>query len=496
MSQSYEIDFLCSDKQDIDAQSSRFEEVDSQEEDSNQLLTSKSTHGTGNEVCEVSEVSEVSAGTEVKYYGLEKINKSLLKTAKVSEDAEVSEDAKVSEVVKVTEVAEVARAISKSSILNIIKNVFINDLSGSKDFLWALALKSWYLNEKDISLMTGQLILNLYPSHELLAHNIKYYTMPLQYKEMLIADEAHEKYYLPMNTSLSTFGDKKYVGFVRCVSYLIINGIYVTSLPDNTFGSITWMYIFEKKDKLELTKKIRIAGQNETWKNDMNGIHSGSYEDLRVYPQMIGENEWLFSACKPISEGTKQFVGRIKYDGKDTVEMFDYNKIDYGNKHEKNWVISNYNPNTGKATIIYQWYPLTILKYDTNNASYEVRIKPSNNKMFKYDYKGGSSPINVKNRIIAVVHEWISFERRYYINRFIEVNLQHEIIGISDAFKLNVNHRIEYVSGLMANETDNEIYMTMGINDKELRVLTLDIDYVLNLISSEETRIKRFYDCL
>lgn len=337
----------------------------------------------------------------------------------------------------------------KNTLLNLIRDLLLNDLENSGELLWAISLKLWHTERNDIAMSAGELLFNMQPWHSLLSKNINFYLHKLQYKNIIIDDGIYDNGYFPMNTTLAKYGNK-FVGFVRTVNYILdknnglISGVInqnisdlVKELPYNNYcSSLTWMYIFEKTNsKINIIKKIKISNQNELYLGYNNNLYSGSYEDVRVLPQMINNNEWLFLANRPIYSGNKQFIGKIKYDDtNDTAEFIEYKQISYGTEREKNWVF--YNLEHNNVDIIYKWFPLSIIKYNLDSNEFIVKTekyKYNNNhncKLFDYDsYRGGCCPIKIRNRIISVVHQVTNDDTciiSNYMNRFIEINENYD----------------------------------------------------------------------
>jgi hypothetical protein len=177
----------------------------------------------------------------------------------------------------------------------------------------------------------------------------------------------------------------------------------------------------------------------------------------------------------------RQYIGTLKYDG-GTPEIIESHRIDYGNKQEKNW-IPLLNKEDESIDCIYSYSPLVLLNIRPDGHTKEISSHIYNNNQNMHYYRGGSNVFSINNRRFSVIHQYgEKNNHRLYVNRFIELSDNYEIIGYSDVFNCGTDNNIEFIIGVMVSNDQLYSYLTVGIGDKELMILKLKSSIILDMI--------------
>ena len=359
-----------------------------------------------------------------------------------------------------------------------------------KEKLHLIAWKQWH-KDKELSVRAAQYILNIDPYNHVILSNIQHYLMELPVINELIIDSVNEEHFRPMNTCLSKYNNYL-VAFVRSVNYNIVGESYLAGPPDNSYTSLTKMVLLTTDNQTSISKILDIHNQDERWKRG-SAIYGGGYEDVRVCPksyQEDGMTKWIAIGGRYLADEIKLFIFEIIYDDHETVTMSKGYKIQYGGDCEKNWTPFKYDSTKQILTVIYKYSPLVILEID-NKGNVMRSIKDNIKYNLRCDsYRGGSPVVKIKNRYISIVHECRTYDGRFYFNRMVELNKYMQIIGTSYAFNCRTGEKIEYIMGLIASDDEQFVYIAVGVNDSQSRILTIDANILLSLIHTEHHYIE------
>ena len=165
-------------------------------------------------------------------------------------------------------------------------------------------------------------------------------------------------------------------------------------------------------------------------------------------------------------------------------EKFDKDTFYFIYKHKYKAILTEYNPNNACT-----------IQIDENNNTIginaNIRISDvfNNNtdKTINYDnFRGSGGPVKIKfNNIdgyMSIIHEVIfTRQGRYYLHRFVYYDHDFSVNYITPLFYFD-HLGIEFCRSMSLSHINNEIIVTVGIEDKEARIYCLDFDMIKNML--------------
>jgi hypothetical protein len=125
---------------------------------------------------------------------------------------------------------------------------------------------------------------------------------------------------------------------------------------------------------------------------------------------------------------------------------------------------------------IFSQDPLVILSIDKTGGIVGKIIKYR--KINMTNIRGGYT-IKYKDGYLAIVHEAIQRERRYYVHRFCFYNQDFDVIKLTFPFKFTDNV-IEYVCGMTLSFDEKNIVLGVGIEDHSSFICEIGLDVIEN----------------
>lgn len=142
--------------------------------------------------------------------------------------------------------------------------------------------------------------------------------------------------------------------------------------------------------------------------------------------------------------------------------------------HQKNWM--PFAVQQSEIRFVYSCDPMIVI----NDQGRILAV--SKNELALDNFRGGSQLITIGSTHIALIHESVQMFNglREYVHRFIWINSQNQIYGISDRFKLN-QARIEFVAGLTQHPDNRSLIISYGVDDNTSWLATISMDSLQKL---------------
>lgn len=144
-------------------------------------------------------------------------------------------------------------------------------------------------------------------------------------------------------------------------------------------------------------------------------------------------------------------------------------------KLEKNWLFFEHNE---KMHVIYSVQPLLIIDEDMTEIKFDTTLN------LPYHVRGGACPVLLGDYYYLFAHtrEDVMFTSKY---RMIVVLLHKKdlsIAGYSDPINLNISARIVFPMGALFVESEQNWYITCGMEDKHQVMVRMSRDEVYNKV--------------
>ncbi len=134
--------------------------------------------------------------------------------------------------------------------------------------------------------------------------------------------------------------------------------------------------------------------------------------------------------------------------------------------------------------LIYSFDPFIIYKPNIEMDSFMNREIMAHYEEPKHDFSrfsGSAPPIKFDNGYLLLVHETVYNEQRNYMHRFIYLDENFNLKQISKPFTF-LHHGVEYCCGMTKDHSATKLIMSIGIEDREAYLCTVDLDTVRSLL--------------
>lgn len=398
--------------------------------------------------------------------------------------------------------------------ISLDKKIYIDDMEYFLLILEKISIIAFYIDGyKDIGYRASEyLLFNKFPNinKNMVHSNLIFYINKLENtkyinidSEKILLDNPNNNYiyYAPLNPSILKTNDG-YIINLRYSNFYSIEGKSWHSMETDNI-------VRTKNYILHCDKDFNILSSNEiidkSWKYYDNNKNNNSgnilgFEDCIL----INKNNEIYFSCttldtipigtpkqtlcklSELSENNTLLEGCIfdaKYEITDVMIMNGINDFD---RAEKNWMyINDYDDN---FKFIHSYDPITIIEVENikNKEICKVNIISEIETDLDFSrFRGSGYPIKYSNEtFLSVIHEVIfrtGDNRRYYVHRFILYDNNYKIIKISKSFYFD-HLGIEFCRGISESHNLNEIILTVGIEDKEARIYTIDTHIISNLL--------------
>lgn len=147
------------------------------------------------------------------------------------------------------------------------------------------------------------------------------------------------------------------------------------------------------------------------------------------------------------------------------------------NRCEKNWLPF---VKDNALHVIYLYEPFIVYKLNPENGACDLVIKHDTSHDFAR-FRGAAGPIEWNDGYLVLTHEVIQTDHRHYVHRFLYLDKDFEVKKISRPFNFR-NQDIEYCGGMTIDHSGTKCIMTVGIDDKEAYLCTVDLKTIAAML--------------
>lgn len=266
------------------------------------------------------------------------------------------------------------------------------------------------------------------------------------------------------------------------------NDIFQNYIPKNENIEMYIVYRTTPSREQNLNSSINIISLNSNTfkpniKDNFKIFENISNEDPRVIclkdTLLISYNKVINQKIKYIYSGYKKYVNRLNIQVEGILisnnnfeknNFITFKELNKKSITQKNWTFFEQNDFT---LILYNIMPLEIYICNLKNTE---NILPIINKEWKHPLdeklilRGGCPPIKVNNLYYVFVHS-----RDYKIYCLILDPYTFNILKVSKKEILPNNKEIHFPCGVIYNENNESFYISLGINDVNLGIFTINI---------------------
>ncbi|HSX12961.1 MAG TPA: hypothetical protein VLE96_00860 [Chlamydiales bacterium] len=297
---------------------------------------------------------------------------------------------------------------------------------------------------------------------------------PISLDLPFVNDETEEQYH-PMNPSILKTEDG-YRVICRTVNYTQTGAkIFQTNDPEGIYRTRNFLLTYDRF--FNLLSQEEIDECLERKKSHPISLVQG-LEDARIF-QFQNEDWFTCTTRDGNVSGVPQIV-LCKIGEMGEVVQFIPLKGPDVNRCEKNWLpfIKN-----NEIQIIYSSDPFVVLRPDLETGDCK--------KAFEYEptsdfsaFRGSASPIVFEDGYLMMVHE-VSFLKdgsRAYLHRFVLLDENLQIQKVSKPFTFT-HIGIEFCCGMTLNHEEDQIIMTIGIEDNQAMLVFLAKEEFKNFVN-------------
>lgn len=355
----------------------------------------------------------------------------------------------------------------------------------------ALSISSYYTRFRDDGFKAANKLLlkKEVPRHVkgLAFNNILFYVQNLpnvRFKEIEInppKKEGSSECYFPMNPSICKV-QNGYQVICRTVNYQKQALRNASTAEDGVCRTRNFLIEYTKDfipiSHLEIEDILR----------DKESAYSCQYqgmEDCRLFPYR--GSSWF--TCTIPAEISYMALCRLsdgENGGKGSIESFTPLLGPDPLRSEKNWLPFKMD---GKLHLLYSSDPFTV---------YQPELSTGNcTPIFKYDpvydfsqFRGSAAPILFNEGYLMIIHEVNSRQdgSRVYTHRFVFLDEHFQIEKISMPFTFK-HQGVEFCCGMTLNHAEDELIMTIGIEDAQAWFVFMGVGDVCNLLQKVETHV-------
>jgi glycosyltransferase involved in cell wall biosynthesis len=358
-----------------------------------------------------------------------------------------------------------------------------------------LSISSYYCNFKDKGFSSNEkLIFNKNASKAVKYQalvNAQYYAQPIKNLKLLkIPIEAprirenSSFFYNPMNPSIYREEDG-YAVVVRCVNYLQNHGSLQRSIDpevDNGSWDIKTRNFFLKFDNdFHLITQHELVDEISFAFNHLPLSRIVGNEDVRLFK--YGNAFWFTATKSDLNKYHVPQMGLFRlsnclFDDAVTVDYFVPLKGPIPERCEKNWMPFI---RENDLYVIYSYDPYVIYKVDSRTGN--LILERSQNQKHDFSHlRGSAPPIPFADGYLMLVHE-VSFDgkKRVYLHRFLALDKDYNMASLSRPFFYD-HIGVEYCCGMTLDHVEENLIMTIGIEDREAFFAIADVNTVKEML--------------
>lgn len=358
-----------------------------------------------------------------------------------------------------------------------------------------LSISSYYCNFKGIGLLANErLIFNKgvakHVKNQALV-NAQYYAEPIKNLQLIKIPidppkirEGLDLFYNPMNPSICK-EDDGYSVVVRCVNYLQNLGNFFKFIDPDAANSAD---LVTRNFFLRFDREFRLISQEEILDEISSAFQKPPLspyrgnEDMRIFK--YGHTIWFTATKWDMNEYHWPQMNLFRLSNRIIEEEI---KVDYfvplkgpdPKRCEKNWMpfVSG-----DDIHVIYSYDPYIIYKVDFWTGNLILERCQSQKFDFSH-FRGSAPPIRFGNGYLMLVHE-VSWDgtKRVYLHRFLSLDESYNIVAISKPFFYD-HVGVEYCCGMTLDETEENLIMTIGVEDREAFFAIVDVCTVKEMLT-------------
>jgi tetratricopeptide (TPR) repeat protein/predicted GH43/DUF377 family glycosyl hydrolase len=256
---------------------------------------------------------------------------------------------------------------------------------------------------------------------------------------------------------------------VRTANYRIIGGRYEFSTEEPVVRTINYLVRLDEALQIVASAPLVPAAQAPaTYAARVQG-----FEDCRLL--RVGR-DWVATATVRDHNPVERAEMALLTLNEETIDQITLLKGPSPLRHEKNWMPFSVD---GGLFVLYSCDPTIVLGVDrSTGAPRTVASAPGPAGADRF--RGGSQGIWLSEGRLFVVHEVDEAAgRRVYHHRFVRLDADHTITGISPVFQL-VGDDIEFCAGLARR--GDQLLLTFGVGDRTAVLVVVSADEVLGTI--------------
>lgn len=282
---------------------------------------------------------------------------------------------------------------------------------------------------------------------------------------------------MPMNPSIQRV-DEGYEVVCRAVNYIQIGAREFRSLdildPSGTIRARNFFLTYDKDFNLVSQKEIIEDLEREK----IPCYNSEGIEDCRLF-HMRNHNWVTCTTCDTNPLGQRE-ISLCQLDTHSRVKKLVRLKGPNPRRCEKNWLPFI----KGDALhMIYSYSPFLVYQTDMEKGDCEAVCQYEPEYDFTH-FRGSAAPIAFEQGYLVLIHEVVMFQNdRHYLHRFLYLDEELKIKKVSAPFTF-LHKGVEYCCGMTLDHNQNNLILTIGIEDREAYFLTVDRTTIIQLLEN------------
>jgi tetratricopeptide (TPR) repeat protein len=324
--------------------------------------------------------------------------------------------------------------------------------------------------------------------------NVLYYIEPIENVEyqpivfnLPLLRENQSQHFNPMNPTIKKTDDG-YAVICRTVNYFQYGGKFFVSMDifDPTSKIITKNFLLKYDCEFNLLSQQEIIENLQ--RNHFNFINCVGLEDCRMF--LFNESIWFTCTTLDTNPCRAHQISLCKLEDKGIDNSINVERLiplmgPNLKRCEKNWLPFVKN---NEIFAIYSYDPFVIYKLKNDEQLCSINnnaaIVNEPQKLNFTRFCGSAPPIEFNDGYLFLVHEVAYAEdRRHYMHRFLYMDRDLNITKASSPFFF-MHKGIEYCCGMTIDHANENLVMTIGIEDRQAFFAFVDINTVKDMLRS------------
>ena len=362
------------------------------------------------------------------------------------------------------------------------RTLFVEPGAYGWPFVSEISISSFYTPDRDEGLDANERLALGAGAPEgysrLAAQNAVFYARPLEGASYSRVVPALEPPYAPCNPSIVRT-EEGYLLCCRAVSYRIdASQAYQPQDPDGVFRT--------RNVLLRLDRELGFLEQTEV--RDESGILSPlrehrirGLEDARLV--LLGGQAAFTCTTMEYHPAGSHRISLVTVDGSGRLVLHVPVAGHGDDRPQKNW-LPFVDGASGELRAVFGYEPLEVLRIDRETGRCEVAVsRPSGRNL--QDLRGSAGPVEIPEKLgggrLLLVHQVAHHGRRYYLQRFLQVDDEWTLRRVSRPFYF-LDRGIEFPAGACLSHSGDELLVTIGVQDREAWLCRVPLATVLGLL--------------